>query len=75
MTDTKKFKLYLLEKGITMGKLSELTGISLTSLSYKANNHRQFLAREIAVIQNQLGMTNQERDAIFFASDVELKST
>lgn len=71
MTNTKKLKSVLMAKGVTMSTLSELTGISLTSLSYKANNHRQFLAKEIAVIQEKLSLTNEQRDEIFFAKNVE----
>lgn len=75
MTNTNKFKSVLLEKGITMKKLSEITGISQTSLSYKSNNHRQFLAKEISLIQKELDLSNEERDAIFFAQEVDYKST
>ncbi len=71
MTNTKKLKSVLVDKDITLGMLSELTGISLTSLSYKINNHRQFLAKEIAIIQEKLGLSVDERDAIFFAKEVE----
>lgn len=71
MTDTKFFKSLLVAKGITLNQLAELTGISLTSLSYKVNNHRQFTAREISVIQKALNLTNDERDNIFFTLNVE----
>lgn len=71
MTDTKFFKSLLVAKGITLNQLAELTGISLTSLSYKVNNHRQFTAREISVIQKALKLTNNERDNIFFTCSVE----
>lgn len=71
MTDTKKFKAAMVEKGMTLAKLSEATGISTASLSYKINNHRQFSAREISTIQIILGLTATERDAIFFANCVD----
>lgn len=71
MTDTKFLKSLLVAKGITLNQLAELTGISLTSLSYKVNNHRQFTAREISVIQKALNLTNDERDNIFFTTNVE----
>lgn len=71
MTNTKKFKAVMTEKGMTLAKLSEETGISVASLSYKVNNHRQFSAREISTIQAVLGLTATERDAIFFAGEVE----
>lgn len=75
MTDTKKFKSLLVAKGMTMARLSELTGISIASLSYKINNKRQFLAREIQCIQKILELTDKQRDEIFFAFDVEYNST
>lgn len=71
MTNTKKFKAAMVEKGMTLAKLSEATGISTASLSYKINNHRQFSAREISTIQTILGLTATERDEIFFANCVE----
>ena len=75
MTDTLKLKALLVSKGITLNDLSDLIGLSVTSLSYKINNKREFKSAEIKAFQNAIGISNEERDAIFFGNDVEDKST
>lgn len=75
MTNTLKFKSLLISKGITLKRLSELSGLSTTTLSYKINNIREFKSTEIKLLQRILEMDNETRDAIFFADSVELKST
>ncbi len=67
MTNTTKFKVALLEHNCTMQKLAETIGLSVTSLSYKLNNKREFTSTEIVNITNALNLTKQERDEIFFS--------
>lgn len=71
MTNSRKLKSVMVARGMTLSDLSSLTGLSKASLSYKINNHRQFLAKEILILQKALNLTSLERDEIFFANDVE----
>lgn len=71
MTNTLEFKAMLVRKGLTLKKLSEEVGISSTSLSYKINNRRDFMSREIVAISKALNLTSYERDKIFFKEIVD----
>lgn len=75
MTDTNAFKASVMRKGLTMAILAEKIGVTEATLSYKANNLRQFKMAEAQAIKRILGLTAEERDAIFFADDVEQRST
>lgn len=75
MTDTNAFKAAVMRKGLTMAFLAEKIGVTEATLSYKANNLRQFKMAEVQAIKRILGLTAEERDAIFFADDVEQRST
>lgn len=66
MTDTIRLKSLLVMKQITMEELATLLKISKTSLSYKVNNIREFKSSEIKNVQKALGLTDKERDEIFF---------
>ena len=68
MTDTLELKTFLFRKQITLEKLSDLIGLSTTTLSYKINNKIEFKSSEIKAMQEILGLTNDERDKIFFAN-------
>lgn len=68
MTDTLELKTILFRKQITLEKLSGLIGLSTTTLSYKINNKIEFKSSEIKAMQEILGLTNDERDKIFFAN-------
>lgn len=66
MTDKALLKSFLALKSMTMQELSDKTGISVSSLNYKLNEAREFRQSEIKAIQDALGLTNDERDRIFF---------
>lgn len=66
MTDKALLKSFLALKSMTMQELSDKTGISVSSLNYKLNESREFRQSEIKAIQDALGLTNDERDRIFF---------
>ena len=70
MTDSKKFKDYMKERGYTVKTLAEQVGISHESLYQKIGNERAFKATEIMRISEILGMSTSDRDEIFFAADV-----
>ncbi len=71
MTNTNLLKATIMSKGFTMAELSKKIGLSAQTMSLKANNERQFKTKEIMAIQRILDLTSQERDAIFFAEEVE----
>ena len=75
MTDTLAFRAYLMKRGYTVHSLAEALGIADCSLSYKMNNKREFKPSEIVAIKRILGMSSEERDAIFFAENVDKTST
>lgn len=65
MTDTLGLKALLVRRGITLEQLSELTGLSKTTLSLKINGIREFKASEIVRLQEVLKISDKERDLIF----------
>ena len=71
MTDTKKFEIMLLEKGKTKKDIAQLLSLSLQTIYNKINNVVDFKSREIVAISEFLKLSNKERDAIFFATNVE----
>lgn len=75
MTNTLEFKSIMVKRGLTLKKLSNLIGISNTTLSYKINNKREFTSSEIKALQEVLNLNEEEREIIFFAEKVDLKST
>lgn len=66
MTNSRKLKARMLEKGISRNTLSKALNISLTSLSYKLNNKRQFTASEICTICDILAIPSAEISEYFF---------
>ena len=75
MTNTLEFKSILVKKGFTVRTLADIIGISATTLSYKINNKREFTSSEIFAVQEALHLTMEEKERIFFARDVDEKST
>ena len=68
MTNTVALKSLLVRRGMTLEQLSEKTGISRVSLSYKINNKREFWQSEIVLLQEVLQMSDEERNHIFLGS-------
>lgn len=75
MTDTKALAAFMALKGYTATKLAAELGITNASMSYKMRNIREFKLSEAQAIKQILGLTAEERDAIFFGSDVDNLST
>lgn len=75
MTDTVKLEMAITRSGITKKKLAERLGLSDMGLYKKINNITEFKASEISILQEILRLTHEERDAIFFAFNVDYKST
>ena len=75
MTDSRKLKAVIIEKGFTQDQIAELIGMSSTTFSYKLNNKVECKASEILIISKVLELTTQQTMDIFFAENVENKST
>lgn len=73
MTDTNKIKQILISKGLTQAKAAKLLGISPQSFNMKINNKREFTVKEINAMTVLFNISDPF--AIFFAFDVDLKST
>lgn len=71
MTNTIMLNNVILESGITITAISRKLGISRTGFYKKLGNKTEFKASEISMMQKTLGLTNEKRDEIFFAQNVD----
>ena len=56
---------------MTMVAISQKSGILRETLYNRLNGKGEFNASEMVALSRVLNLSNSERDAIFFASDVE----
>ena len=75
MTNTELLKEKLRESGYKLLHVAAACGITYAGFLKKLNNETEFKASEIVALKKALRLTNAERDAIFFASNVEDSST
>lgn len=75
MTDSEKLNKVITESGMKITVIAKRLGITREGLYKKLNNKTEFKASEILAMQRILNLTNEDRDLIFFALEVELKST
>lgn len=74
MTNTLKLKALLLLNGFNQEDLAKYLGLSKQAINMKINNKRAFRLTEISKICDLLKIDNvQERFAIFFVNDVDLR--
>lgn len=74
MTNSLKLKALLLLNGLKQEDLAKYLGLSKQTISMKINNKRAFKLSEISKICDLLKIDNvQERFAIFFVDDVDLR--
>ena len=73
MTDTTRLEMAITK--VTKAFLAKKLGLSTMGFYKKVHNLSEFKASEIETLTVLLRLTPYERDAIFFASDVDLKST
>ena len=74
MTNTLKLKALLLLNGLNQEDLAKYLGLSKQTINMKINNKRAFRLIEISKICDLLKIDNiQERFAIFFVNDVDLR--
>ena len=71
MTNFKMLKDKISESGMTMVAISKKTGILRETLYNRLNGKGEFNASEMVALSRVLNLTNSERDAIFFACEVE----
>lgn len=67
ITDTKMFRKAVEDSGLKYKALAKRVGITPYGLQRKIDNDNQFKAGEIAAISEFLGLSVEQRDAIFFA--------
>ncbi len=75
VTNSKKLSDEITDSGITITAIARKIGITREGFYKKLNNETEFKASEISALQKILNLSNENRDEIFFAKDVELKST
>ncbi len=67
MTNGKLLKEIAQSKQITLSKIAEAAGLSRQGLFKKIENKSEFKASEVVKISDLLGLTDEQRTAIFFA--------
>lgn len=75
MTDALELDYAIKKAGLDRPKVAKILGISLMALFNKIHNRSEFKASEIAKMKQALHLSNEQRDKIFFAHDVDVKST
>lgn len=65
MTDTKKLRRRIEEKGLKYGFIASQLGISRYALQMKIDNDSEFRVSEVDALANLLGLSLLEKDAIF----------
>ena len=70
MVNKWKLKEILFKRQMNMGSLAEAIGMSGSALSNKTNGKTQFTVKEALDIQNVLGLTDDERNEVFFSASM-----
>lgn len=71
VTDFQLLRDKISDSGMTMVAISQKSGILRETLYNRLNGKGEFNASEMVALSRVLNLSNSERDAIFFASDVE----
>ncbi|SHK59950.1 hypothetical protein [Hespellia stercorisuis] len=75
MTDVVALRKCIEDSGMTMVFISNKTGMLRETLYNRLSDKKSdFKASEIIKLSDVLGLSNKERDAIFFANESELNS-
>lgn len=61
-----KLKAAIAERGLTIRRLSEISGIDIQLLYLSVQGKREFRISEVKKITKALGLDTKERDAIFY---------
>ncbi len=71
MTNTKMLQEKIQESGYKLRFIAKKIGLTYQGFLKKSRNETEFKAREIQGLKELLNLTDSERDAIFFAEDVD----
>ena len=72
MTNTVQIRTYIQDRGLKMGHVARVLGISDNTLRQKLNNESEFKVSEADRLSAILGLTVEQRDACFFGSGPRL---
>lgn len=75
MTNSQLLNEAIIDSGLKITYIANRLGITREGFYNKLKNETEFKASEIVVMQKILNLSNSKRDKIFFAEEVELKST
>lgn len=71
MTNTELLRKKIDDSGYKLTYIAKQVGITYQGLMNKINNETEFKATEIQILKTLLNLTDDERDCIFFASNVD----
>ena len=72
MTNTQLLRNKIEESGYKICYIAAKLGITYQGFSKKINNETEFKASEIKILYNLLSLDDADREAIFFAQDVDI---
>ncbi len=75
MTNEKLLRSELVKVGANTAEAARWLGITQQAFLSKIQNVREFKASEIYTLRKKLNLSMTKQDQIFFAKDVECKST
>ena len=75
MTNSKLLKMAIDKSGYRLRFIAKQLSISYQAFLNKINNSSEFKASEIATLCNLLKIDNKAKERIFFADNVDWKST
>ena len=75
MTDSEALNKVIENSGLKLTFIARALKLSREGFYKKLNNQTEFKASEIVKMQEILNLSNEQRDKIFFANYVELKSS
>jgi len=75
MLDSKALRLEMFKRSVSVPMLADAIGISIGSLYRRLNNEIVFTVREMQKCLEYLGLSDSERDAIFFNQESVLSDT
>lgn len=70
-----ELKVEMLRKKVNQTQLAEKLNISKSALSKKLKGVNEFSRKDISIVKEVLNLTPKRIDEIFFATNVDLKST
>ena len=75
MTNTSLLERYIEKSGYKKSFIAQQLGITAYSFTLKINNKSEFKANEIGILCKLLKISKKDKEAIFFAKQVDFKST